>query len=415
MPKVYLPDHGLHLSYRARGPTQKNTLPPLLLIHGAAGAARLWLHQLRDLSQDRRVVALDLPGHGTSDPLPAPTDTSDRAPNTAPMDTSDRAPNTASTDTSDRAPNTASTDTSDRAPNTAPTDTSDRAPNTAPTDTSDPAPNTASNLTVGRYADIVREAIARLVLQNPVCVGHSMGGAIVMEVASKMIRKSPLVPASSSPPLPDAAAPPASPDPADLADSADLAHTRPSALVLASTAARLPVSASLFSLLENDFDRFGAFLAKYAFSPYTPNPLVRTWTAPPPPADPATVIADFRACDAFDFTPRLSALAQAALPTLILWGRDDQMIRKAQVEALAKGLFSRFSKAPAASAAKKSATEQPPQPEATARASTAHESAPHEFVVLAGAGHMLFQETPEQANETIKRFLHRLEQAPSSL
>jgi 4,5:9,10-diseco-3-hydroxy-5,9,17-trioxoandrosta-1(10),2-diene-4-oate hydrolase len=42
----------------------------LLLIHGAAGGAHIWLHQLKALSKDHRVIAVDLPGHGCSDELP---------------------------------------------------------------------------------------------------------------------------------------------------------------------------------------------------------------------------------------------------------------------------------------------------------------------------------------------------------
>lgn len=42
--------------------------PPLLLIHGAASSHLVWGAQLRSLSVRGRVLALDLPGHGRSDP-----------------------------------------------------------------------------------------------------------------------------------------------------------------------------------------------------------------------------------------------------------------------------------------------------------------------------------------------------------
>ncbi len=37
---------------------------PLVLVHGAASSAQVWHEQLRRLGRQRRVVAVDLPGHG---------------------------------------------------------------------------------------------------------------------------------------------------------------------------------------------------------------------------------------------------------------------------------------------------------------------------------------------------------------
>src|SRR5512138_3800323 len=44
--------------------------PPLVLVHGAGGSQRHWAEEVRALP-GRRVIALDLPGHGRS-PGPAP-------------------------------------------------------------------------------------------------------------------------------------------------------------------------------------------------------------------------------------------------------------------------------------------------------------------------------------------------------
>lgn len=44
--------------------------PPVLLIHGVGLNADAWEPQIAGLSTQRRVVAIDLPGHGLSDPLP---------------------------------------------------------------------------------------------------------------------------------------------------------------------------------------------------------------------------------------------------------------------------------------------------------------------------------------------------------
>lgn len=44
--------------------------PPLLLVHGIAGCWQHWLENIAPLSRQRRVLAIDLPGFGSSDPLP---------------------------------------------------------------------------------------------------------------------------------------------------------------------------------------------------------------------------------------------------------------------------------------------------------------------------------------------------------
>ncbi len=45
---------------RGRGPGRL----PVVLVHGAASSAQVWHEQLRRLGRHRRVVAVDLPGHG---------------------------------------------------------------------------------------------------------------------------------------------------------------------------------------------------------------------------------------------------------------------------------------------------------------------------------------------------------------
>ena len=44
---------------------------PVVLVHGLGGAASNWVELAPELVRDHRVVALDLPGHGGSSPLPA--------------------------------------------------------------------------------------------------------------------------------------------------------------------------------------------------------------------------------------------------------------------------------------------------------------------------------------------------------
>jgi pimeloyl-ACP methyl ester carboxylesterase len=45
--------------------------PPLVLVHGLSGAAVNWSLLAPHLAESRRVLAVDLPGHGGSEPLPA--------------------------------------------------------------------------------------------------------------------------------------------------------------------------------------------------------------------------------------------------------------------------------------------------------------------------------------------------------
>lgn len=48
--------------------------PPLVLLHGMACCWQWWLEVLPTLGRQHRVIAVDLPGFGDSDPLPAPAE-----------------------------------------------------------------------------------------------------------------------------------------------------------------------------------------------------------------------------------------------------------------------------------------------------------------------------------------------------
>jgi pimeloyl-ACP methyl ester carboxylesterase len=57
---------GARICYRSWG-YSRDDLPDLLLVHGGAAHARWWDHLAPSLAQSRRVIAIDLSGHGDSD------------------------------------------------------------------------------------------------------------------------------------------------------------------------------------------------------------------------------------------------------------------------------------------------------------------------------------------------------------
>jgi pimeloyl-ACP methyl ester carboxylesterase len=48
--------------------------PPLVLLHGMASSWQWWLENIPALAQQHRIIAVDLPGFGQSEPLPAPAE-----------------------------------------------------------------------------------------------------------------------------------------------------------------------------------------------------------------------------------------------------------------------------------------------------------------------------------------------------
>lgn len=134
-PELELPEGVVHhhLSSPAGGEVHAVELgsgPPVVLLHGAGLAADVWAYQLRDLSADHRVVAVDLRGHGGSTLAPEPV---------------------------------------------------------APDPSGRPAAGTAGDLTISAMADDVAVALEVLGIDGAVLAGHSMGGM----VALRMLRDRP--------------------------------------------------------------------------------------------------------------------------------------------------------------------------------------------------------------------------------
>ncbi len=59
---------GRRVSYLTAGDSA--AAPSILLIHGSGMSAGAWVNQLRGSLKAFRVAAIDLPGHGKSDPIP---------------------------------------------------------------------------------------------------------------------------------------------------------------------------------------------------------------------------------------------------------------------------------------------------------------------------------------------------------
>lgn len=62
---LHLSDSGQRVAYREHG-----TGEPVVLIHGVGMQSAAWGPQIAALGEAYRVIALDMPGHGNSDPLP---------------------------------------------------------------------------------------------------------------------------------------------------------------------------------------------------------------------------------------------------------------------------------------------------------------------------------------------------------
>jgi pimeloyl-ACP methyl ester carboxylesterase len=139
---------------------------------------------------------------------------------------------------------------------------------------------------VSAYAQWVRSSSQRLFAERPfVLAGHSMGGAIVLELAL---------------------------DPPDGLQG----------IVLVGSGAKLAVTRAIFQMLEEDPEAFFESIGQYAFSSAAPMALRKrfvrmTRTCPPP-----VIYNDFKACDHFDVRSRLPEIK---LPTLVLCGEEDQL------------------------------------------------------------------------------------------
>lgn len=146
--------------------------------------------------------------------------------------------------------------------------------------------------------DVVAAFIDLEDLDDVIVVGHSMGGAIALNLAA---RRLPQVVSQ----------------------------------VIVASAARIAVSDDILSGLETDFENTVGFIVKYSFDrasgPFFPGK-ARAYTLA---AGPAATHADFLACAAFDMR---GDLGDIELPTLVIASKNDRMIPLKFSAALAAAL-----------------------------------------------------------------------------
>ena len=185
---------------------------------------------------------------------------------------------------------------------------------------------------IAAYADAVAAWADARALPRFVLAGHSMGGAIALEYALR--------------------------HPGRLAG-----------LVLLSTGARLRVAPQILAGIEQDFDRTVDLLVRWMYGEGADPNLLRLGARRLREVPPATLAADFAACDAFD---RRADVARIQTPTLIVCGDADVMTPLKNSELLRDQI------------------------------------AGAELVVVRGAGHMAALQDPQAVAAPLQAFLARV-------
>ena len=182
------------------------------------------------------------------------------------------------------------------------------------------------------YARWIKGTLEELKVLNPIVIGHSMGGAITMELALR------------------------NPD-------------FPQALVLVSTGARLKVLPAILDALAKDFSQAVALICKLSFAPDVPAEMLQTAVQEMQKNTADVLISDFTACGRFDVMNEVQAIT---VPTLVICGDQD---------ALTPIKYSRY---------------------------LADKITGASLAVIAGAGHLVMMERPEEFNKAVETFLDSL-------
>lgn len=138
---------------------------------------------------------------------------------------------------------------------------------------------------VSAYADVVLELVTELELSEVILVGHSMGGAIAMDLALRRCEE--VV-----------------------------------ALVLVASGARLRVKKDLLDLVDSNFVSAVKHVTATAWGPNAEPDSVRRGSQLMLTGDSKAMRMDFAACNDFDI---MTQLGDIAVPTLVLVGTEDRM------------------------------------------------------------------------------------------
>jgi len=152
--------------------------------------------------------------------------------------------------------------------------------------------------TVGSYARSVSELMKVLELRDVVLGGHSMGGAIALEIALR--------------------------DPSRLAG-----------LVLVGTGARLRVLPAIFSVIREDFELAIQSMAGFTFGPAASSELIEEERHLLAKSSADVMLKDFTACDSFDIMERVGSIH---VPTLIVCGKEDRLTPPKYSETLRENI-----------------------------------------------------------------------------
>ena len=180
------------------------------------------------------------------------------------------------------------------------------------------------------YALWIKGALEELQVTSPFVIGHSMGGAITMDLALR---------------FPDL----------------------PQGLVLVSTGARLRVLPDILEAITKDFPQAVALICKLSFAQDVPSEMLRAAVAEMMKNTPDILLGDFSACEGFDIMEKVQEIG---IPTLVICGDQD---------ALTPIKYSRY------------------------LADTITGSA---LEIVAGAGHLVMMERPEEFNQKVEAFLY---------
>ena len=143
----------------------------------------------------------------------------------------------------------------------------------------------AAEHTIPRLAAILLETISGAGLHRPILVGHSMGGAVVLQAALD-------------------------------------AQAALSGVVLVDSGARLAVSPRILQLLERDPAGALRGIARAAYAEGAPAEMIRQGEEALAHCGADILLADFRACNEFDVRNRV---AELHLPLLAICGSEDRL------------------------------------------------------------------------------------------